>query len=423
MIEAILVSKDYGLKLWDIPSSWNWKIMKEISIIKSGSTPSTIRPFYWGGEIAWITPDDLSKLKGKYISKGKRNITKKGYENCSTQLLPKGAVILSSRAPIGYVAIASNELCTNQGCKSFILNEDVLSEYVYYYLILGKEFAEKLGSGTTFKEITSKRSELIPIPIPSTYEEQQLIVSEIEKHFSRLDQSIAALKAVKRKLAVYRKSVLKTAFEGKLIEFDKNHIAKLQDIINDICSGYACGKYKISGDGIIHFRPYNITAQGEMSLERKKIVDPQFSLKRLEYGDVVFNNTNSQELVGKTCFYDGKEKVGFSNHMTRIQTNLNRIDPNFLSLYLHQLYVKGFYYSVMKNHVNQSSVGIDILKNIDVPTPSVDIQNKVVQEIESHFSIIDKIEEVVENSLNKAQTLRKAILKQAFEGKLVKVEE
>ena len=119
--------------------------LSDIGKIVSGATPKTKDPDNYDGDIAWITPADLSKYNKKYISHGARSITQKGYDSCSTQLMPKGTVLFSSRAPIGYVAIAENALCTNQGFKSIIPGNDIDSEFLYYQLkYLKKKFKKKV---------------------------------------------------------------------------------------------------------------------------------------------------------------------------------------------------------------------------------------------------------------------------------------
>ncbi|MEF7663793.1 restriction endonuclease subunit S [Bacillus thuringiensis] len=141
----------------------------EITKIVNGSTPSTKKvEYYENGTIPWITPKDLSGHLFRRISRGERNITQLGLQNSSAKLLPKGTVLFSSRAPIGYVAIAANEVTTNQGFKSFICNEEIiLSEYLYYFLIAKKEYVETLANGSTFKELSLTSTKNIQIKLPS----------------------------------------------------------------------------------------------------------------------------------------------------------------------------------------------------------------------------------------------------------------
>lgn len=172
--------------------------------------------FWKNGDIPWITPADLSGYKAKMIARGARNITLKGLEESGARLMPKGAVLFSSRAPIGYVAIASNPVSTNQGFKSFVLNEGISPDYIYYYLQCAKPLALSLASGTTFLEISGKNAEKIAVVIaPLT--EQHRIVEAIESHLTRLDAAVATLGRVKANLKRYRASVLKAAVEGQLV--------------------------------------------------------------------------------------------------------------------------------------------------------------------------------------------------------------
>lgn len=152
--------------------------ISDIGTVVGGATPSTKKiENYIGGEIAWITPKDLSLFSGRYIERGERNITETGLKSCSTQLLPKNAVLFSSRAPIGYVAIAANELCTNQGFKSVISNENTDPLFLFYLLKYNKEIIERMGSGTTFKEVSGKTMKNIIVKVPTNKKVQEKISS------------------------------------------------------------------------------------------------------------------------------------------------------------------------------------------------------------------------------------------------------
>ena len=164
---------------FDIPKNWEWVRLGEIGQIVGGGTPKTNEEKYWGDEIPWITPADLNNYSKKFISYGRRFITKLGLKESSAQLLPKGTVLFSSRAPIGYVAIAENDLSTNQGFKSVVLYETLMNEYVYYYLKRKAKDIDKNASGTTFKEVSGTEVSKILIPLPPL-EEQKRIVEKVE---------------------------------------------------------------------------------------------------------------------------------------------------------------------------------------------------------------------------------------------------
>ena len=205
-----------------IPENWKWVRLGEIGKIIGGGTPKTTNLEYWqNGKIAWITPADMKNIKGKYISCGKKNITLLGLEKSSAQLLPKGSILFSSRAPIGYVAIAREEVSTNQGFKSIVPFSLNLSLYLYYVLLGMVDIIKKLGTGTTFKEVSGSVVEKILVPLPPLAE-QKRIVEKLDNVLANIDE----LKANEEKLSILqknfpdklKKSILQSAIQGKLTE-------------------------------------------------------------------------------------------------------------------------------------------------------------------------------------------------------------
>jgi type I restriction enzyme M protein len=170
-----------------IPETWLWVRLGDIARIIGGGTPKTNKPEYFSDNgIPWLTPADLYHLKGKYISKGKRDISKLGLQKSSARLLPKGAVLFSSRAPIGYVAIAANELATNQGFKSNVPFIMEMNEFIYYFLAYAAKEIDRNASGATFKEVSGKIVQQILFPLPPL-DEQQRIVAKVDTLMSLLD--------------------------------------------------------------------------------------------------------------------------------------------------------------------------------------------------------------------------------------------
>ena len=142
--------------------------------------------------------------------------------------MPKGSVLFSSRAPVGYVAIADSEVATNQGFKSLIPGRGLDSEYLYYYLKGSKSLAESRASGTTFKELSSKAFASLPVAVPPT-NEQRRIVAKLEELFSELDNGVESLQLARAQLKTYRRSLLKAAFEGRLTEqWRRNNADRLE---------------------------------------------------------------------------------------------------------------------------------------------------------------------------------------------------
>ena len=150
----------------------SWVTIKEIGTVVGGATPKTDHDEYWGGSYRWITPAELDADSG-YIYDSVRKLTKAGVESCSLQEMPVGTVILSSRAPIGKVAIAGNTFYCNQGFKNIICKEGITPRYLYTVLLLNVEYLNSLGRGATFKEISKGIVESIRIPVPLMDLQQQ----------------------------------------------------------------------------------------------------------------------------------------------------------------------------------------------------------------------------------------------------------
>ncbi len=200
-----------------IPGSWQWTTLGEVTQVVGGGTPRSGEPDHWHGDVPWITPADLSGYREKTVAHGGRNITPTGLARSAARLLPTGTVLFSSRAPIGYVAIAANPMATSQGFKSFVPPKEISSSFLYYYLRSAKSVAIQSASGTTFKELSKKRAALLPFPL-APLPEQHRIVAKVESLFATLDEGVAALQRAEANLERYRTAVLKAAVEGRLTE-------------------------------------------------------------------------------------------------------------------------------------------------------------------------------------------------------------
>lgn len=200
---------------------WKEVRLSDIGTIVGGATPSTKNPSYYDGDIAWLSPKDLSLNKDKYICRGERNITKEGFDSCSCKMLPKGTVLFSSRAPIGYIAIASNDLCTNQGFKSIIPNENIDSEFLYYLLTYNKDAIASQGSGTTFMEVSGKTMAQIQVCVPEDVSTQRRIANIL----SSLDRKIELNNKINGQLEEMAQAIFKSWFvdfepfkDGKFVD-------------------------------------------------------------------------------------------------------------------------------------------------------------------------------------------------------------
>ena len=206
---------------FEVPEGWAWCRLKQIGNIVGGGTPKTNIDEYWNGNIPWISPTDLSGYTDMYISCGARKITEKGLYKSSAQLMPKGTILYSSRAPIGYVAIAKNTITTNQGFKSVVPYIGIISEYIYYCLIARTENIVMRATGTTFKEISGSQLAETLIPIPPSLEQL-----EISKYASQMLENISYISGkqdeMQNIIKLVKNKILDLAIRGKLVPQDTN---------------------------------------------------------------------------------------------------------------------------------------------------------------------------------------------------------
>ena len=181
--------------------------LSEIGQIVAGGTPKTKIEEYWNGDVPWITPKDLSSHAGMYISRGERNISQVGLDNSSAKLLPKGTVLFTSRAPIGYVAIARNEVTTNQGFKSIIVNDEHDNIFTYYLLKNNIDIIENHANGSTFKEISGSVMKSLEFGIPSLREQKA-----IAHILSTLDDKIEVNNQINKTLENMAQAIFKQWF-------------------------------------------------------------------------------------------------------------------------------------------------------------------------------------------------------------------
>jgi type I restriction enzyme S subunit len=198
-------------ELGRIPKGWRVGTLGEIGDIVGGSTPSKSKPEYYTDKgIAWLTPKDLSISNNKFTSKGEKDITEEGYKSCSTKLMPKGAVLFSSRAPIGYITIAKNDICTNQGFKS-VVPKLAGTAFIYFFLKLSTKDIENKATGSTFKEASGalmKSLQLIIAP--------ERILHDFESLMKPLFTQQEVLEDESRYLAELRDTLLPKLMSGEL---------------------------------------------------------------------------------------------------------------------------------------------------------------------------------------------------------------
>lgn len=403
-----------------IPKGWEVKKLKDIGKISSGGTPSTSNDNNFGGNIAWITPADLTGYKDKFISKGKRNLSEEGLKNSSAKILPKGTILFSSRAPIGYVAIAQNEISTNQGFKNLTPNESVISEYVYYYLLGSKNLAEQSASGTTFKEISATAFSNLPIPLPPL-SEQKAIADKLDDSFAKIENAITNLINAKENLKLYKQSVLKSAFNGDLLpNTSPTHweVKKLGDF-SEIKGGKRLPANSKFSKDTTKFAYIRVADFENMSVNLKDIkyitqeIQDKIKNYTISSDDIYISIAGTIGKVGTIPI----ELNGANLTENAAKITFNGANKKFLVYYLNsneaQMQIIFF-----TKATTQAKLALYRIKEIKIPLPPLSEQNLIVAEIDRRFAIVDKTLNLIDKSIQNAKNLKQSILKKAFSGEL-----
>ena len=304
--------------------------ISDIGTVVGGATPSTKKPEnYENGTIAWITPKDLSTFTGRYIQRGERNITEVGLKSCSTQLLPKDTVLFSSRAPIGYVAIAANEVCTNQGFKSVVPNENTDPLFLYYLLKYNKDKIEGMGSGTTFKEVSGNTMKNIVVSVPTDKKVQKRISSML----GSIDDKIEENERINNNLEQQAQAIFANEFLSLETLPEGWKQASLIDIA-DYLNGLAMQKYRPTADesGIPVLKIKELR-QGCCD-DNSELCSPSIKSDYIIHdGDVIFSWSGSL-LVDFWC----GGICGLNQHLFKVTSSK---------------YDKWFYYAWTKHHLDR----------------------------------------------------------------------
>ena len=199
-------------------------------------------------------------------------------------------------------------------------------------------------------------------------------------------------------------------------------LARLRDgLVIDVRSGFACGENNRDGRGVPQLRPMNVTESGQIDLSNLKYV-PESKVDRAERwlreGDVVFNNTNSPELVGKTACYRDSVPRAFSNHMTRIRCRGDALNPDYCALALHHMWQLGYFRSICNNHVSQASVNTEVLLDTVIPLPPLAEQQRVIAQVLTLSDSVGSIRTRLENASSVLRRLRQSVLAAACSGRL-----
>ncbi|MBR0518322.1 restriction endonuclease subunit S [bacterium] len=432
----------------EIPDNWKICKIRDCGTIIGGATPLTnISKYYDNGTISWITPKDLSNLQDKFITKGERNITLLGFKSCSVRMLPKNSILFSSRAPIGYVAIANKELCTNQGIKGIIPNEKIYYEFLYYLLIANKENIESFSNGTTFKEVSTNSFRKVKVPLPPL-EEQKKIADFLDNKCSKIDRYVEILTNQIKVLVEYKKSLI-TETVTKGLNPDKSAPSMKEkkhwrdskiDWIGEIPDNWKISRLKYILSILTDY-----TANGSFADLAKNVeyLDYKDYARLVRLTDLrenlenkgIYVNKNSYEylrksklfgkeiLIANVGAYAGlfcempiiKEPATLGPNMFLLKTN-NKMFQHFLyylgnaKFVIEQLHQKA-------TSTAQPKLNKDDVKTIYIPLPPLEEQKAIADFLDSKCLKIDRLLELKKKQIENIKEYKKSLIYEYVTGK------
>ncbi|ETN94009.1 restriction endonuclease subunit S [Zhouia amylolytica] len=399
------------LRFPEFTSSWEKKYIKSIAKVVGGGTPSTTNDEYWNGEINWFTP---TEIKFNVVSESNRKITELGLNNSSATILPKGTILLTTRATIGEVAIAQEECTTNQGFQSLIVNKSNSNQFVFDLIKVYRNELYKRANGSTFKEISKKEIEKIKVLIPQLPEQQK-----IASFLTDVDAKITQLTKKKELLEQYKKGIMQKIFSQELRfkddngnEFPKWEVKKLGDICK-IKSSKRVIQEDWKDKGVPFYRTREIISLSE----NKEFRTPIFITEKMydelikKYGvpkenDILVTGVGT---IGKTYKVRKDDRFYFKDgNVLWIKIN-NKINSEFL----HQQFNTRFIRKQLSDNASITTVAtftIDGARNTIIKIPSIEEQTKIA----NFLSDIDIKIEVLNTKIENSKAFKKGLLQQMF---------
>ena len=390
--------------------------------VRNGATPASENPAFWDGDISWVGPVDLGQLTVRHIEHGKRSITHAGYTSCGTQLVPPGTILLSTRAPIGHVAIASREICFNQGCRGLVPRNAICSDFAYWALLARIPQLEAAGQGTTFLELSRDKLKAARIPLPDL-PTQKAIADFLDRETARIDQLIEKKRrfinlANERWVSELNDAVFPTFSNWSHLpgEWKKVRLKYLTDPMRPIMYGIVLpgpnvefGKLIVKGGDV---KPGRLDP--ELLCKTTIEIESSYVRSRVKAGDLIISirgGIGDLEVVPKTI-----EGANLTQDAARIAPR-SGIDVEWLRYALSAPVV---FHLLEAKSLGAAVRGINIfdLKRVSVPTPPFETQTRIRDGLVATERRLARLKERVVQHTEKIQEFRSALITASVTGQI-----
>ncbi|SFP14541.1 type I restriction enzyme, S subunit [Mesorhizobium sp. NFR06] len=432
---------------WEVPSTWAWASIGELAEVVGGGTPSTGDDSNFAQHgIPWLTPADLTGYQDVYISRGRRDLSERGYRVSAARIMPAGTVLFSSRAPIGYCAIADGEISTNQGFKSFVLKSGLSPEYLRHYLLGSVDYAESKASGTTFKELSGSRAAELAVPV-APIPEQRRIVAKIDNLTGKSRRARDHLDHIPRLVEKYKQAVLASAFRGELtrgwseegrIAYDDRGIDGRLTNLSVLPIGWSwtsMGAVAAISGGLTknasrnslplrvpYLRVANVYANELRLAEVTEIgcTKAEYQRTLLQPGDLLIVEGNgSLDQIGRVALWTGERPgCAHQNHLIRARMGAD-VMPPYALFWLLSPQGRNSIETVASSSSGLHTLSISKVGGLPIPICSKEQQEEIVRRIDVAFKWIDRLATQVTSARGLIDHLDRSVLAKAFRGELV----
>lgn len=404
-----------------LPEGWVEAELQEVAVWGSGGTPSRKYPEYYNGDIPWIKTGDLGP---RLITRSSEYITKQAVQNSNAKLFSKNSVVIAMYgATIGKTSILGIDATTNQACAVGLPIENVTTSIFLYYLLLNekKSFIAKSKGGAQ-PNISQALIKEHKVPFPSLAE-QKIITDKLDTLLAQVDNTKTRLEQIPQILKRFRQAVLAAAVSGKLTEEWRGTAiltdwkkGTLKNFIKKPSYGTSAKSQK---EGLIPVLRMGNLQNGKLDWSDLVYTSDKNEIEKYKLiaGDILFNRTNSPELVGKTSIYRGERDAIYAGYLIKVQC-LDGLNPEYLNYHLNSNIAKQYCYEVKSDGVSQSNINAQKLAAYPLEVPPISEQHEIVRCVEQLFTYADGIEKQVQNALERVNNLTHSILAKAFRGEL-----
>lgn len=416
-LEQALVPK--AEQPYPVPENWCWTRIKCVADIVTGGTPSKNNPKFYGGNFPFFKPTDLDA--GRHMYNASEYLSEEGkYE---VRRIPANSTAVCCIGTIGKCGYFDVEGTTNQQINSAIPKINTL---YFYYFCNTNDFIYQLlakASATTISIVNKSKMENCIFPL-APFPEQQRIVNRIESLFAKLDEAKEKAQAALDSFETRKAAILHKAFTGKLTAKwrEENGVGMeswSKDELSTLCKSlkYGTAKKSKKQGPVVVIRMGNLQ-QGEIDWTNLAYSDDEEDIKKywLSYGDVLFNRTNSPELVGKTAIYRGEYPAIYAGYLIKLEYG-ERLIGEFLNYTMNSSYAKEYRSAVKTDGVNQSNINAKKIGAFIISVPSIPEQIEIVRILNDFFAKEQKAKELC-SVLDKIDLIKKSILTRAFRGEL-----